>query len=47
MPRLVNWELMGNPLNWVIVILMLGIGAMALFALQPALEQWNPVARVA
>lgn len=25
MPKLINWELIGNPINWVIVALMLGI----------------------
>lgn len=25
----VNWGLIGNPINWVIVILMLSIGAIA------------------
>ena len=30
MPDLINWELMANPLNWVMVILMLSIGVFAL-----------------
>ena len=30
MPDLINWELLRNPVNWVIVILMLTFGAFAL-----------------
>jgi hypothetical protein len=28
--RIVNWELLSNPMNWIIVALMLGIGTFAL-----------------
>lgn len=35
--QIVNMELIRNPYNWVIVILMLAIGVVALTALQPAL----------
>lgn len=30
MPELINWELIKQPYNWVIVILMLAIGIYAL-----------------
>jgi hypothetical protein len=30
MPKLINWELIANPLNWLIVALMLGIAAFGL-----------------
>jgi hypothetical protein len=30
MPDLINWDLIRNPYNWVIVILMLAIGVYAL-----------------
>jgi hypothetical protein len=30
MPQLVNWELLRNPANWLIVALMLAIGTFAL-----------------
>ena len=30
MPTLINWELLGNPLNWLIVALMLAIAAFGL-----------------
>jgi hypothetical protein len=29
-PQLVNWELLRNPMNWIIVVLMLAIGSFAL-----------------
>jgi hypothetical protein len=39
MPQLINWDLMREPINWVIVALMLAIGAMALcLILGPAME---------
>jgi hypothetical protein len=28
--RLINWELAANPLNWIVVFLMLAIGTMAI-----------------
>jgi preprotein translocase subunit SecG len=37
MPALVNWELLGNPANWLIVILMLAIFVAGLTLLQPSL----------
>jgi hypothetical protein len=30
MPQLINWELMREPLNWLIVMLMLAIAAFGL-----------------
>lgn len=30
MPELINWELLRNPINWIIVALMLAIGAVGL-----------------
>jgi hypothetical protein len=30
MDRIVNWELLSNPINWIIVVLMLAIGTFAL-----------------
>jgi hypothetical protein len=30
MPDLVNWDLLRNPYNWIVVVLMLAIGAFAL-----------------
>jgi hypothetical protein len=30
MPKLINWELLSEPLNWIIVILMLMIGTFGL-----------------
>jgi hypothetical protein len=38
MPRLINWELALNPVNWIIVALMLAIAAMAVTALFPNSE---------
>lgn len=37
MPKLVNWELMSNPVNWVVVALMLAIATfgIALIAAPP------------
>jgi hypothetical protein len=26
MPQLVNWELLSNPINWIIVVIMLSFG---------------------
>jgi hypothetical protein len=37
MPSLVNWELLREPYNWIIVILMVSIAVLALTALQPYL----------
>lgn len=28
MPNIVNWELIGNPLNWIIMFLMIAIAYM-------------------
>ena len=39
MDRFINWELLKQPYNWVIVVLMLAIGVTALTYLQPALAQ--------
>lgn len=36
MPALVNWELLRNPINWVVVVLMLLIGAFMLRLLMEA-----------
>jgi hypothetical protein len=30
MPQLINWELLSNPINWIIVALMLAIGTFGL-----------------
>ena len=38
MSRFINWDLLRNPYNWIVVILMLLIGVMALTVLQPALS---------
>lgn len=35
MPRLVNTELLINPVNWIIVWLMVGIGAFVFALLDP------------
>ena len=39
MPQLVNWELIKNPVNWIIVALMLGIAA---FGLCLVMQGGNP-----
>jgi hypothetical protein len=39
MPQLINWELIKNPLNWIIVALMLAIAA---FGLHLIMEGGNP-----
>ena len=39
MERWINWGLLKEPYNWVIVALMLAIGVTALTYLQPALSQ--------
>jgi len=31
----INWQLIGNPLNWVIIILMIAFGAFALHLTLP------------
>jgi hypothetical protein len=38
MPKLINWELISNPVNWVIVALMLAI---ATFGLSLVLNDQN------
>lgn len=37
MPELINWPLLREPINWLIVILMLAIAVYALTLLQPSL----------
>jgi hypothetical protein len=39
MPDLINWGLISNPANWIIVILMLAIAVFGLTLLDPALGQ--------
>ena len=39
---LINWDLLREPYNWIIVILMLAIGVYALTLLQPTLSSFNP-----
>lgn len=29
MPRLINWELIGNPYNWVVIFFMVAIACVA------------------
>ena len=38
MPQLINWDLLSNPYNWVVVILMLAIGVYALTLLAAPLD---------
>lgn len=35
MPRLINWELIRNPLNWVVVYLMVAFAIVALALIDP------------
>lgn len=35
MPDLINWGLISQPYNWIIVALMLALGAFLLHTLQP------------
>lgn len=42
MPTIVNWSLLREPYNWLIVILMLLIGVMALRAVWPAAAGIGP-----
>lgn len=44
MPDLINWDLLLNPANWLIVILMLAIFVFALRALQEPLASIGAVA---
>jgi hypothetical protein len=46
MDRLINWDIAGNPLNWLIVSLMMGAGAVIVFALMPAMKEFAGPARV-
>lgn len=39
MDRFINWELLKQPYNWIVVVLMLAIGVAALTYLQPTLQQ--------
>ncbi len=39
MPKLVNWELLKQPINWVIVVLMLLIGVFGLKLVMSASAQ--------
>ncbi len=39
MPELINWALIREPLNWVVVILMLAIAVWGLTLLSPSLGQ--------
>lgn len=32
----INWALIGNPYNWIIVVLMVAIGGLALAAIFPS-----------
>lgn len=35
MPRLINWEMLANPLNWLVVFLMLAFAGLAIhYAIQ-------------
>lgn len=46
MPDLINWDLLGHPYNWVIVILMLAIGVWALCLLSAPLGQIGGLTQV-
>lgn len=35
MDRIINWDLLRNPYNWIVVALMLAIGAYALSVVLP------------
>ncbi len=37
MPELINWALLKQPYNWIVVILMVAIAVLALTYLQPFL----------
>lgn len=37
--RIINWDLLRQPYNWVIVILMLAIGYMILMTIQKPLSE--------
>ncbi|HEY1410805.1 MAG TPA: hypothetical protein VGF36_01630 [Rhodopila sp.] len=37
--ELINWPMLREPINWIVVILMLAIAAFGLTLLQPALGQ--------
>ena len=37
--RIINWQLLKEPYNWVIVILMLAIGYMILMMVQQPLQE--------
>lgn len=41
----INWNLLGNPVNWGIIILMLVIAGYAVHLLLPSLFPSNPVER--
>jgi hypothetical protein len=41
MPQLVNWELLRNPMNWVVVALMLAIAAFGLHLVMSGDAGWQ------
>lgn len=43
MPDLINWGMIRQPYNWIVVILMLAIGVWALHLLQEPLGLLPPV----
>lgn len=43
MDRFVNFELLANPINWIIVALMLAIGTFALRLIVKSNQEGNPL----
>jgi hypothetical protein len=43
MDRFVNFELLANPINWIIVALMLAIGTFALRLIQKSNSEGSPL----
>ena len=41
MPTLINWELLSNPLNWIVVALMLAIAAFGLHMVLGAADDYQ------
>jgi hypothetical protein len=47
MPALINWDLLAHPYNWIIVILMLAIGAYALCLLSSSVGHIGELSNLA
>ena len=43
MPELINWSLLREPINWIIVVLMLAIGTAGLSLIFAPGNQGNPL----